>query len=458
VFDFFFPFFIGSGNTQIGDFLGALEHGAASVGRSFDPVAWSASFLETAGLNSVSADLKLSADGHKIQSLTLVQAASSDHPTIREHLLELGVYDLVGTQAKLRVKHEVRLSATDARVEVAALAGQPAPAFLFANHDDHAYLKIELDSKSRAFALKNIGALQEPLTRQLGWQSLWNACRDAQLSAIDYLALAREQVACETDPQVLGFILTTASGASANYIPNRLVAAENDKMFDALLPRLQAATNDNKPLQVTLADQLIAFASTSRAVSQLVSFLQPNAAIGTYVLGQAQRWRVVVRAAAHALDVEGALLKAECLRDRTDTGLRAASTARWAVPDAQVKKAAWSRWHSKEAYEKMSTYELLAEMSGFGHGFPHQAELMAPYIEPFFAEVREVYRDRSKGYHDAFFDHLFPFNPESDQVQALSAKLLASLDDSLDAMLKRSLKEQIDALDRARACRKVVGF
>jgi aminopeptidase N len=82
------------GNTTLVDFLQALAAGASSVGRSLDPVAWSASFLETAGLNACEAVVQLSADQRSVESAALVQSAvSAQHAHLREHWLQLGVYD-----------------------------------------------------------------------------------------------------------------------------------------------------------------------------------------------------------------------------------------------------------------------------------------------------------------------------------------------------------------------------
>lgn len=315
-----------------------------------------------------------------------------------------------------------------------------------------------MDARSRACALTKIGEFASPLQRQLVWQGLWNECRDSRLKSTDYLALARHQLDVEQDVQLLTFILQTASAAAANYVPRRLADAENDAMFDAVLRRLRAAVAAHKAsapksLLVTLADQAISFACTKASVRQLVPLLASFDE--KFAFGQSQRWRVVVRAAAHVLDDDECLLAAELARDGSDVGLRAAATARVSRPSASVKATAWARWHSDAAYTHMSTYELNAEMGGFRHA--HQTELTAPYAMPFFDEIREAYRTKSKGYHEALFSNLFPFEPENDVVRARAAKLLTELDPDADATLSRALRDEIDMLARARACRDLIG-
>lgn len=142
---------------------------------------------------------------------------------------------------------------------------------------------------------------------------------------------------------------------------------------------------------------------------------------------------------------------AECLLNLA----AAAATARVARPSAEVKRAAWEYWHSPAAAE-LSTYQIQAEMSGFA--FAHQSALVEPFVAPFFAEIKQLYQERSKGFHEAFFDLLFPFQPESSAIQALASELLVSLDAQQDAMLMRALKDQIDAMQRAQQCRALIGF
>jgi hypothetical protein len=131
-------------------------------------------------------------------------------------------------------------------------------------------------------------------------------------------------------------------------------------------------------------------------------------------------------------------------------------------------------------------YPTLTDMSGFAH--THQYPLLSEYVEPFFAEVRAVFKDKSKTYSDTFFERLFPRFPEDDRVLQLGRQLEASLGAEED-VLKRQLKyvsascshrvntknqatspnmmcgcllivnrEELDGIVRARRCRDFVGL
>src|SRR4051794_6439727 len=76
------------GNTELRDLLAELE---ATSGR--DLTSWSASWLETAGVNTLSPEIDTDADGW-ITSFGIRQTATEAQPTIRPHRLGIGFYEL----------------------------------------------------------------------------------------------------------------------------------------------------------------------------------------------------------------------------------------------------------------------------------------------------------------------------------------------------------------------------
>ena len=76
------------GNTTLRDLLVELEE---TSGR--DLSAWSAKWLETAGVNTLSPIVEADVDG-AITRFAVMQTAPADYPTIRPHRLGIGFYDL----------------------------------------------------------------------------------------------------------------------------------------------------------------------------------------------------------------------------------------------------------------------------------------------------------------------------------------------------------------------------
>ncbi|MGX1120578.1 aminopeptidase N [Streptomyces ambofaciens] len=74
------------GNTRLGDLLSVLEE---TSGR--DMAAWSRSWLQTAGVNSLTPQVLLSAAG-TVDELAVVQEAAESHPELRPHRVAVGLY------------------------------------------------------------------------------------------------------------------------------------------------------------------------------------------------------------------------------------------------------------------------------------------------------------------------------------------------------------------------------
>lgn len=82
----------------------------------------------------------------------------------------------------------------------------------------------------------------------------------------------------------------------------------------------------------------------------------------------------------------------------------------------------------------------------------HQRELLKEYADKFFAEIRGIYKERTKEYSNSFFSLMFPWAPEDESLHNRVEELLRSLTPDEKA-LTRHLKEELDDLKRAKSCR-----
>jgi aminopeptidase N len=80
-----------------------------------------------------------------------------------------------------------------------------------------------------------------------------------------------------------------------------------------------------------------------------------------------------------------------------------------------------------------------------------QRQLTRPYEEPFFDGVIEIFETRPKEFCSTYFGNLFPNRVERDALERARA-LLETVPESLQ-ILHRSLREEMDALERAIKCR-----
>ena len=113
-----------------------------------------------------------------------------------------------------------------------------------------------------------------------------------------------------------------------------------------------------------------------------------------------------------------------------------------AAPDAAVKAAAWERIHG-EGYG--SDYLTRSALAGFV--WHSQREVLLPWRERFFEQVRGVYRVRDLGFAQSYLRWLYPAAWGEAEVAERSTRLLGELDPD-EVQLRRHLMEVRDDLER----------
>jgi aminopeptidase N len=121
-----------------------------------------------------------------------------------------------------------------------------------------------------------------------------------------------------------------------------------------------------------------------------------------------------------------------------------------AVPVSSAKQEAWERIHG-EGYGSLTLDR--AAMAGFN--WASQAELLAPFVEPFFAGVHGVFEAREHEVASAYFRALLPRYRVDEEALGFAAAALDYSDEP--PALHRLLIEAIDRLERALACRARAG-
>jgi aminopeptidase N len=114
------------------------------------------------------------------------------------------------------------------------------------------------------------------------------------------------------------------------------------------------------------------------------------------------RWRLLQALAAHGVITEHEI-SAEQDRDATATGLRQAERARALLPTPADKERAWERAMRDDELPNAISESIIG---GFNH--PVQKQLLAPYLERYFAEIAEVWERRTSERAQSCVLGLFP--------------------------------------------------
>ncbi|MFF5859086.1 aminopeptidase N [Streptomyces sp. NPDC012751] len=429
------------GNTRLGDLLSVL---AETSGR--DMTEWARSWLQTAGVNSLTPQVLLDTTGGRIAELAVVQEAPESHPRLRPHRVAVGLYRRTPEGALERYAR-VETDLHEPRTVVAELAGAEAPELVLVNDDDLTYCKIRFDENSLETLRTDLGALTDPLARALCWSALWNMTRDGLLPARDFIGLVLRFAGRESDIGVLQMLHAWANTALVHYAAPAWRERGGELLAEGALGELRAAEPGSEH-QLAWARFFAAVAAAEPDLKLLRELLDGTTEVEGLVVDQELRWAFLGPLAAHGAADES-VLAAELARDDTASGKRHQVRCLAARPSAAVKAQAWAQVVESDA---LSNALVEATIAGFGQS--SQRELTAPYAQLYFAAIERVWRERSIQIGMDVVRGLFPaFQDRQETLDATDAWLSAHADAA--PALRRLVLEARDDLARglrAQAC------
>ncbi|WP_069765757.1 aminopeptidase N [Streptomyces sp. LUP47B] len=422
------------GNTRLGDLLSVLEE---TSGR--DMGAWARSWLQTAGVNSLTPQVLLSAEG-RVDELAVVQEADESHPELRPHRVAVGLYRRTPEGALERYAR-AEVDVDGPRTVVAELAGAEAPELVLVNDDDLTYCKTRFDAGSLETLKSGLGDLTDPLARALCWSALWNMTRDALLPAREFIDIVLRFAGRESDIGVLQMLHAWAESALVHY-----VAPEGREQAGALLAegaeRELLAAGPGSEQQLAWARFFARTAESPAGLDLLQGLLDGTATIDGLDVDQELRWAFLQPLTVWGLADEKALA-AELARDDTASGKRHQVRCLAARPSEAVKAQAWA-----QVVESDALSNALAEATISGFNQPSQRNLLEPYAEKYFAVIERVWRDRSIQIAMNTVSGLFPSLQDPRTTLDAADAWLAAHEDAAPA-LRRLVLEGRDDLARA---------
>ncbi|MFG2552851.1 aminopeptidase N [Streptomyces sp. NPDC048581] len=369
------------GNTRLGDLLSVLEE---TSGR--DMGAWARSWLQTAGVNSLTPQVLLDAEG-RISELAVLQEAAESHPELRPHMVKVGLYRRTEHGALERYSWAA-LDVDGPRTVASYMTGAEAPELVLVNDDDLTYCKTRFDETSLATLRSALGAMTDPLARALCWSALWNMTRDALLPARDFVDLVLRFAGRESDIGVLQMLHAWANSSLVHYVAPDWRPTGERLVAEGALRELRAAGPGSEQ-QLAWARFFASAASGPEDLGLLRGLLEGTEKIEGLNVDQELRWAFLGPLAAHGVADES-VLAAELARDDTASGKRHQVRCLAARPSEAVKAQAWAQVVESDA---LSNALVEATIAGFTQ--PSQRELIAPYADKYFAVIERVWEERS---------------------------------------------------------------
>ncbi len=419
-------------NTELGDLLVELE---ATSGREL--TSWSKLWLETAGVNTLRPELDVDEDG-VITSFAVLQEAPADHPTIRPHRLAIGLYALQGDALVRTDRVEIDVDGT--RTEVPELVGLKRGDLVLINDDDLAYAKIRLDEVSLATAIAHLSKISNPLARALVWGSVWDATRDAETSASDYVRLVLDNIATETESTTIRTTLSQLLQTARSYVAPSRRASTITEVGDGLWALAQGA-EAGSDAQFQFVTFFAAIASTEAHEEALAGLLDGSLALEGLTVDTDLRWQLleglVLVGGAGEAEIDAALAE-----DNTANGAQAAARARATIATTEGKLAAFA-----SVVDSAEQPNAIVRATTLGYQHTNDPAILQPLVERYFSSLTGIWESRSYHIADTLVSGLYPAGLAD---QALVDASYAWLEANPETpALRRIVSESVAGVERA---------
>ena len=319
------------GNATIDDFLRAI---ADAADRNLDD--WSADWLHQPGTNGLEVDFDCR-DGH-ILSLAVRQTAPAQWPTLRTHRTQLGLYNFAGGAVTTR---RLAVTYSGPRTAVPEAVGARCPDFIYANHGDWDYARVDFDAATLDMLKAHLYDFEDPLLRAMLWQGVHDMVLLKQLTPQGFIEFALDHADKESVDDLTRRIhraLTSVWDTLQRLAGDGPAMRDVGARIEGYLWRALLDSEPGSDRQLLLLDSYTRTMTTPEGLAKLAGLLGGEGLPEGLDIDQERRWKALQRLAGFDHPDIEAMLAAERKRDRSDRGRRSALSVSAALPDPQQQR------------------------------------------------------------------------------------------------------------------------
>ncbi|HUW86973.1 MAG TPA: aminopeptidase N [Candidatus Paceibacterota bacterium] len=420
-------------NTTLADLLAEME---ATSGR--DLKAWSATWLQTAGVNTLRPVLEISggiytAAGIKQEAPTM-PAGSTE---LRPHRMAIGLYDL--RHGSLLRRKIVELDVSGAITHVPELIGEKAADLVLINDKDMTYAKTRFDANSIATLKSHIGDISDSLARALCFSATWDMLRDAEISSTDFVDIALAGLPGESEITVVAQIAEQLAIAVNQYAHPSVRDALRSRTASGLESLLDSA-EPGSDHQLQYARSFATLAITPEQNQRILSVLKGQ--LQGLTLDADMRWHLLCALAERGLITRVELDK-ELEKDPSTLGELSHLHAIAALPTPADKAKAWAQIVSEET----SNANRIALINGFNSAL--NRDLIESYVDNYFEMLLIMSERKSFESATRFTEYAFPIYITTQTTLDKANYWLDVTGKDAASALRRRIAEARDSLARA---------
>ena len=420
-------------NTQLTDLLAELK---ATSNRDLD--AWSATWLKTAGINTMHPILEESEGVYsKVaikQDAPVIPAGSTE---IRPHRIAIALYDLISGQLVARRRTEIDI--TGEYTEIPEFTNEKVADLFLINDGGLGYTKIRFDARSIETLMLNLGKITDPIARTLAWVGVWDMWRDAEIATHDFARLLIEGL--KTEPLislVTGLGNDLVSALEIHTAPDRREALRGEIASE--LETILKSSTPGSDIQLQLAKVFAAISTTPEQIAFTRAML--NGELNGLVIDRDLRW-YFIKTLAEKGAISNSEIEDALAADNTVNGQLSHAEAVAALPDAAGKRETWKRLTE----EQISTSQREHVSRGFMR--PRQSEILESFVNPYFDSLLKMWNSTSYEEASASVELLYPKYVITQGTLDTTDAWLAGAGASAPGGLRRIVLEGRDALSRS---------
>jgi aminopeptidase N len=382
----------------------------------------------------------ISIEGDAYKSIAIKQEVPTmpvGSKELRPHRLHVGLFDIQGS--KLSRRTSVELDVAGELTEVTALAGQKVADLVLINDKDQTYAKLRFDERSISTMKSHLGHLDDSLARGLIWASLWDSCRDGELSTTDYITIALNALKTESDISIVSATLMqidTALWSYANPANRESLRLQVANAVEAMLDSAESGSDH----QLAFARAFANFAVTPTQFERIKAILAGS--VKGLVIDADIRWYLFISGVKRGV-FGPADIEAESAKDNTAHGKQYTAQAYAAIPTKEAKAKAFKSVTTDNLSNTIHAYTC----QGFNQSIHH--EILAGFVDDYFDAILKVWETKGYEIAETTATLMFPSWVISEETLTKSQHWLDVTGKDASNALRRSVTEGRDAMSRA---------
>ena len=421
-------------NATLDQFFAEL---AAEPGEkySIDMNQFNHEWIQLAGLNVVHVEWLDS-------KVKLIQSFTNPHfSALRHNKMLVAVYDKEG-----RIIQESEVTLTPEGHHEITINNPKKAVAVLPNHQDWAYIKVDLDKKSKQFFIENLGKLHNGVDKLVIMQSIYESAVSAQLKSTDYVTAVANLLPDALDNQPLfQFIIDTIANMITNYMPEKECFEYSSKIFAELLTLYREERNNLR--KKILLQSIVGFAIKEADVAECLKLYEEYAEDQEKFMNLNTKWRIVFKSFAFNFlnkTQKSHLIDRMTKHDKTELKKRFAMMIDALTADHHHRHSLWKT--VADRHRKISYIELGDTMSGlFSIHLPK--ELKDPFFDEYFKVLPEIIKHDTNENAKYFMLHC-PVRADQVLVATIRYEEILNHHTDLPEFFTILIKKQIDELQK----------